>query len=162
MTVAIGVGSCAKKSSTKLALRPPCSGKQRSCGFLLALGGTRAAKPLPSGNHFPFLVIVTATPSLAFTAGPWTVNCDLISTPTGSVAQILPCEEENANAKLIAQAPTLLSLVRSFQHDCKDRISILKEDRAELCGDETDDIDDQIGHWSVLLEECDTALAAVR
>ena len=94
--------------------RPPCSGKQCSYGFLLALGGTRAANRAAFWHHFPLLIMAAATPSQAFTAGPWIINCDLISTPTGSVAQILPCYEEEANARLIAQAPALLKSCQDF------------------------------------------------
>jgi hypothetical protein len=66
--------------------------------------------------------------------------------------------EAEANARLMAAAPDLLELARSFRNACDSRISILQEERAEPYAD-VDDLDDQIGHWTSLLSKCEAAIA---
>lgn len=63
-----------------------------------------------------------------------------------------------ANAHLIASAPDLLTLAQTFRSACVERISILKDElKEEWC--DAEDIDDQIGHWKALLNECNEVIA---
>jgi hypothetical protein len=56
--------------------------------------------------------------------------------------------------------PELLRLARSFQCSCEERLSILRDERGIFDEEEAaKDIDDQIGHWTTLLERCDAILA---
>jgi hypothetical protein len=52
----------------------------------------------------------------------------------------------------------LLRLARTFRSVCEGRISILENERAVLDAD-TEELDDQIAHWSALRERCERALA---
>ena len=65
--------------------------------------------------------------------------------------------DNHANGRLIAAAPNLLKLARSFQCSCEDRIAILREEREQDFADKKD-IDTQIGHWSFLLNRCESVL----
>jgi hypothetical protein len=63
-----------------------------------------------------------------------------------------------ANAYLIAAAPELLSLAHTFLSACHVRTSILKDELKEQWCD-TEDVQDQIGHWNALAELCNRVIA---
>ena len=65
--------------------------------------------------------------------------------------------EVAANARLLAAAPDLLALAMSLKNVCDDRLSILQDERNTLSSD-FDDIDDQIGHWTALRNQCESVL----
>jgi hypothetical protein len=106
--------------------------------------------------------------SSAHTTGPWMVYVTpgdtlYISSPKHNIAAICnnaKPEELAANARLIAAAPDLLRLARSFHCACTERMSILRDERAEAFAD-TEDIDDQLGHWGVLLNQCAETITKV-
>jgi hypothetical protein len=114
-----------------------------------------------------------ASPPSAHTPGPWFADLvDLIIYTSGDTAskiavvhqQLEPSEDSDvtsSNARLIAAAPDLLKLARSFRCSCGERLSILREERNVLWMQafETDDIDDQIGHWTTLQNTCDAVIA---
>jgi hypothetical protein len=52
----------------------------------------------------------------------------------------------------------LLQLARTFESACSERISVLEDERREGFAD-TDDIDDQIGHWETLRRRCTETIA---
>ena len=110
------------------------------------------------------------TKSSAHTEGPWNTfdygdkNYPWIIIENEQGFHVAVVERGNAkndpsaaNACLIAQAPELLKLVRSFRCSCEDRIAILREEGEQDYVDKKD-IDAQIGHWSVLLKRCESVL----
>ena len=64
------------------------------------------------------------------------------------------------NIHLIRAIPELIDLAKTFRAACEERIGVLKDERLE---DHAwlEDIDDQIGHWSVLKEQCSDVLKKV-
>lgn len=64
--------------------------------------------------------------------------------------------EAEANARLIAAAPELLGLVKSFRATCEERLSLLQDEKDWRPDDEWHDM---IGHFETLLNRCNQALA---
>lgn len=66
-----------------------------------------------------------------------------------------------ANAEFIVRAcnnhEQLLKLAEEFSDACSTRISLLQDDLKENFGD-PDDIQDMIGHWMALKNECDRVI----
>lgn len=140
--------------------------------------GISALKSDLSGRWIPAAPFLSpsqmqnASTSPAHTAGPWYADLvDLrIYSDDGKIAvvhqQVEPSEDSDitsANAFLLAAAPDLLRLARTFRCSCLVRIDILKDER-EDCGlteedEDARDLNDQIEHWSELLHDCEEAIA---
>lgn len=62
-------------------------------------------------------------------------------------------------ARLKNQSITqLMKLARTFESACSERISVLQDERKAAFAD-TEDIDDQIGHWTALQTRCRETIA---
>ena len=107
--------------------------------------------------------------SSAPTRAPWTVGLelDILSADGISVArvhdEIVPSQESEANARLIAAAPELLKLAIRYSSDCQTRIEILNEEMQEagLVPEDEDarDLNDQIDHWSATKRMADNVIS---
>lgn len=64
-------------------------------------------------------------------------------------------QEAQANARLIATAPELLRLAKTFLLTCEDRIELLKEEDWRP----DDEREDMTGHYTALSESCKSVLA---
>lgn len=101
-----------------------------------------------------------ASTSSAHTPGPWFLEpVDLIvydgdrlaAEAVATIEYRSSVEEREANAWLIAAAPQMLDKLRSYACDCQIRISVLREEMAEVGltegDDDAADYIDQIEHW---------------
>lgn len=114
-----------------------------------------------------------ASPDGTHTPGPWSVNGTQMdcarfwiwaSDKSQYIASVGLLDDLNpsdlANARLIAAAPDLRATVQTAKSAFGERLSCLRDERREVLqfdGD-TDDIDDQIGHYEALVKQCDSAL----
>lgn len=114
-----------------------------------------------------------ASPDGTHTPGPWSVNGTEMDSARfwiwasdksqyiGSVGLLDdPKPSDPANARLIAAAPDLRAMVQTAKSAFSERLSCLEDERREALqfdGD-TEDIDDQIGHYEALVRQCDSAL----
>lgn len=107
------------------------------------------------------------------TPGPWFVGgtdmdcCRFGITarePTEYIASVglldYPKRADHANARLIAAAPDLRSMVLTAMNAFGERLSCLRDERREAlrCSDEVEDIDDHILHYEALVRKCDAVL----
>lgn len=68
-------------------------------------------------------------------------------------------EECSANARLIAAAPDLLDLARTFWLVCDGRLGLLKDDEKDWRGD--NEWRDMVGHFTALRKKCERVIAKV-
>lgn len=111
----------------------------------------------------------TTDTASAHTPGPWSVD-PLGSDDTGrirvwqtsgpAICELLDFPEAAANARLIATAPELLKLAKSFRSACKVRIGVLKQEREHYDPEDHDDVDDQIEHWQAWQDHCEQTINA--
>ena len=84
-----------------------------------------------------------------------TCGSEIVETITDSVfseGECGPCEYR----RYVTQ-PVLLELARTFRQECSDRIRQYRDDLEEDFGD-PDDIQEAVGYWKDLRDQCDAAL----
>ena len=108
--------------------------------------------------------------SPANTPGPWTyqfcddenaafrIQCESDHSDIANVFSRNTHGEQEPNARLIASAPELLDMARSARNAFEERISCLKDELLEDFAD-TEDIQDQLGHYRCLLKKCEAVIA---